>query len=101
GNPITENTLTMLPDILIEDIPDYYINFAGYSSIFATDGSVQFHGNNRDLTLAPYIQTGVVKSFFKNISLNLSGASNLVQILRSSASGSWLVAGDFGLQVNE
>lgn len=101
SGPITDQTLMPLPDILIRNIPDYYINFAGYASIFATDGSVQFHGNERDLALAPFVKTGSAKQFFKNIPLLLAQASTLVQITRNSASGSWLVAGDFGLQVNE
>ena len=51
---------------------------------------------NELYTLAPFVFNREVQ-----VPLGVQDAASVSAITRSSASGAWLVAGDFGLRVNE
>lgn len=83
--------------------------YGGFRDLFATDGAAFFSARSRNLDAEPFVNmvVGMLRGSPGNdqnvypIPLSISTASHLTQIVRSFASGSWLVAGDFGLRVNE
>lgn len=83
--------------------------YPGFRDIFATDGAAFFNGRSKNLNSEPFINMVVGMTRGRAINnhgtyqtpLSISSASHISQMIRSTASGNWLVAGDFGLRVNE
>jgi hypothetical protein len=100
-NPIDANTVLPLHDIPIKDVFSSFIFFGNYANHFATNGALNLHSRNRDLTIPPLVRSGLTRRNFVTLPLDLVNASTVVRLARESASGSWMVAGDFGLQLNE
>ncbi len=107
---LDDSIIQPLPDFFIEDIPSYFVNFGLFRNAFTTDGSLFFHAHDRDanedpllMLLPPGVRTGDRFTALRSssIPLDLKGTSHIKPIIRNTASGSWLVAGDFGLRVNE
>lgn len=98
--PIDDTTVSPLSDGDTEGIISSFLVFDGYRSFFTTDGALTLHTIGRFLRVSPYVKT----RFFRNGSpapLDNSNGTLIQRVLRSSASGSWLVAGDFGIRINE
>ena len=101
--PIDNNTVTQLPDILIQNMPGPLSAMFEYFDVYATDGSLYLYGCSQDLTRPLFVKTVQSNNRpLRNapIALNGAGASMLNDILRNSASGSWLVSGDL-IRTNE
>lgn len=85
------------------------IYFNHFRDFALNDGATLFNGIDRDVIQDPFvlstpgIKRGVTQVVLGStrIPLALESSSHIADMLRNSASGSWLVAGDFGLRVNE
>jgi hypothetical protein len=85
------------------------IFYTGFRDLFATNGALFFNARSRNLTTEPFVNTvvGMQRGSILNnqntytIPLTISTASHLTYIMRNSALGNWVIAGDFGLRVNE
>ena len=99
---ITDTTLMPLRDFIAENTYSYYANVGNFSSLFATDGTLFFtQGIQRRNKIKKQV---LVNSFGKGrraMPLNLDNDAIITCIARSSASGNWMVGGDFGLFINE
>jgi hypothetical protein len=107
---VDDMTVRALDDLFIRNSPSYFINLSGFRNIVSTDGSIRFITVDRNLNespsflvLPPSIATGTPLAAVtaKPLPIGFAGASDIVQLLRLSASGSWIAAGDFGVIVNE
>ena len=98
---VDQNTLLPIPDLLIKNVPTSYTNFGSYRNLFVTDGALQLHAYPRDLTRDPALKVGHALRSFGTIPLDFSKTDRLVKVVRNSATGSWLVAADSGLHINE
>ena len=84
----------------------FYPNFR---DLFATNGASFFNARSKQLDVPPFVNmvVGMLRGSTLNnqnpysIPLAITTASHLTGIIRNSAMGNWLVAGDFGLRVNE
>ena len=105
-----EYLIQALPDSFIKDRPSYFVHFAGDRSWISTDGSLFFQERDKNNTedpsltlLAPHFRSGL--RFGGNrqeiIPINLQSTCIMQPIVRSSASGSWLLARNNILSVNE
>ena len=85
---------------------------SGFRNLVTTDGVERFITSDRDLKinpnvllLTPNVVTGQTFAIFAAQPILLPqtfyGACEIAALMRSSASGSWLLAGNFGLFVNE
>jgi len=94
--PVSDCTIEPLPDIHIKDILTAFRLFSGFRGMAVYDGTDLFSSRDRVQTSPPVV-------FNRNILLpvDIATASTVSSIVRSSASGAWLVSGDFGLRVNE
>jgi hypothetical protein len=110
---ITDTTVELFPDYFIKNIPSYFISFGLYRNKLMTDGSLYFSFNSRkDGDKNPFIsllqptmqaRTGVrfVGTRAVTVPIALSDATCIASLTRNSATGNWMIAGDFGLRINE
>lgn len=110
---VNDSTILPLPDLFIKDRLSYLVNFGDLRTVFATNGSVFFHarshehGVNARVDTLPIVQSPPQSGFrFQGprslvVNTGISGDSFIGAILRDSASGSWIISGDFGLRINE
>lgn len=98
--PIDDTTMLPIPDEEIEGILSSFLTFNGYRTTFNSDGALLLHAYGRRLLVSPYVKT---RGFKNGVEAPLDDANGtlLGQVIRSSTSGSWLVAGDFGVRINE
>lgn len=83
--------------------------YPGFRDIFATDGAAFFNARSRNLYDEPFVNmvVGMLRGSVSNnsgtytVPLDISTASHLTSMVRNYAMGCWMVAGDFGLRVNE
>ncbi len=119
STPVTDSTLQLFPDYFVQNIQTFYFNVGSYRNYTVTDGALLFTSRSAyDPSLLPgtipqntppFLQIAsplltVGRRFIGQNSttvLNIPNGKTMGQILRRSASGSWLVGGDFGVQVNE
>ncbi len=113
ANAIDDNTIQPLPDIFVKDRLSYLMNYGQLRPMFATDGAMYFGARDRDLAINPQVivpstatppQSGYRFVGVKGVAqlpVNISAGNNVTTLLRNFASGSWLISGDFGLQINE
>ncbi|GAH08363.1 unnamed protein product [marine sediment metagenome] len=94
--PVSDCTIEPLPDIRIKGILTAFKLFGGFRSMAIYDGTDLFSSRDRVQTNPPIV-------FNRNLPLplDIATASTVSSIVRSSASGAWIVSGDFGLRVNE
>jgi hypothetical protein len=109
---VQSTTIEPFNDLFVKDIPSFFINFGNFNSIFSTDGALYFASRSQHAAAPPrtvltpsYLppQVGVrnvgERSTILNIPYNNGTEINALQ--QSQASGSWIIAGDFGMQVLE
>ncbi len=113
GNPIGDETIAPFSDIFVEDIPSYFANLGQFKDLFTTDGALYFNTQNARLNLdslvrlfplEPEARTGnrfLGTRSIINVPIDLSDALTITALLRNIASGSWIISGNFGIQVNE
>lgn len=97
---IDDTTILPLSDVEIEGFNSSFITFSGFRSTFTSDGALSLHTMGRTLLVSPYIKTRGFRTG-PEIRLGDGNGTLIGQVLRSSTSGSWLVAGDFGIRINE
>jgi hypothetical protein len=95
-NPVTAQTITSIQDMRLQGILSAFRYFGAFREFTIYDGTDLFSARDRFLAQEPFVQD-------RNsiLPLQISQASIVSSMLASSASGSWLVSGDFGLRVNE
>ena len=115
---VADASSTNVNELTVQQVVNYYNKFAvqaplvfydSYKDQFATDGASFFNGRSKNLATPPYVNlaVGMLRGSFANnlstypVPLNISTAFHLTTIVKNFASGSWLMAGDFGLRVNE
>lgn len=98
--PISDATVLPVPDGEIEGYNTSFVTFNGFRSTYTCDGALSLHSIGKTLLISPYVRT---RSLRTGVPAPLEdGNGTLIgQVLRSSTSGSWLVAGDFGIRLNE
>ncbi len=102
NKPVDDNTILPLRDFAAENHQSYFANIGNFCSLFATDGTLFFtHGMQRRKKMKTHV---INNSFGRNrraMPLQLNNDAVITAIARNSASGSWMIGGDFGLIVNE
>jgi len=106
---ITDETIQPLPDLFVQNIPSYFVSFGQFRDWIVSDGALFLHEINRNLCEDPVIyalrvaRSGIRFLADKNpaLPLTLHDACFLLPVLRNSATGSWLLAGNDGLRINE
>ncbi len=94
--PVSDCTIKPLPDIHIKDILTAFRLFSGFRGMAIYDGTDLFSSRDRMQTNPP-----VVFNRNTQLPLDIATALTVSSIVRSSASGAWLISGDFGLRINE
>jgi len=112
---VNSSTILPFPDYFVldnctgEGSTSYFVNYGTYRKMLNEDGGLRFSAADRDLCIPPFVKLllpGITTGFTLPISsstlvpLSIENSSDVVRILRS-ATGPVLVAGDFGLKVNE
>lgn len=107
---IQGDAVTRINDMYVQGIPSYFAMFGQFRALSATDGSIYYSTRNRteDTTtlVTALFSTGGVQTgsrFLSNkvIPVQEIGSTIIAAMLQTSATGSWLVAGDGGMQANE
>jgi hypothetical protein len=112
NGPVRSTTVQPFNDLFVQNIPSFFLNFGLFKSGFATDGALYFATKNQQNTQAPY--TVITPAFpapivsgrnigerSTTVAIPLNTGTELNALERSQASGSWLLAGDFGMRVLE
>src|SRR5690606_27579172 len=105
-------TIQPFNDLFVQNIPSFFLNFGNFNSIFATDGALYFATRSKNniqaprvvLTPAypaPQVAARNVGERSTTVNVPLNNATEINNFQRSQASGSWIAAGDFGMQVLE
>lgn len=103
---ITNTTLVTLPDLLLDTpydngAPAFYVNFGQVRSVVIDDGIIFLNARNRELERPPFVHNGIHKARIVIPLKDIENAGDVTSILRSIASGSWFITGNFGLRLNE
>jgi len=115
SSAISENTVQAFPDGFVEKrtggmSPSYYLGYGTFRSRLTSDGRFHFSSFDRDNETDPDVKFfgSVIRSGEQlasaaavSVPLTLSGTSDTANLIRSSASGDFLVATSAGLFVNE
>jgi len=112
NEPMQANIIEQFDDLFVKNIPSFFLNFGNFNSIFATDGGLYFANRSKNnnqgprtvLTPAePAPRVGVrnVGERSSTITIHTGNGTEINAFERSQASGSWIIAGDFGMQVLE
>ena len=110
GSSITDTTVQRISDLYVQNIPSYFVNYGLFRNIFATDGALFFGTQSQSddehsvatlLHATGGVQTGSRFLSNKEIPVDLSESSLISSMIQSSATGSWLLAGDHGIRANE
>lgn len=102
ASQITDTTVQHIPDIRKQNIPTFFGNFGVFTPTMQTEGTGVMYALEQNLTTAPCVKN--VTEFPRDatsLAVPLTDASCITRIVRSNISGSNIVAGDFGLQINE
>lgn len=107
---ITDTTIQPFPDFFVKDLHSYFISFGMQRNKLISDGSLYF-SSRKESDKNPFIsllqptaqaRTGVrfLGTRAVTVPMNPSDAC-ITSLTRNSASGNWMIAGDFGLRINE
>lgn len=94
---VAADTVAVMHDKKHESTLSSFVPFGKFCDHFATDGVIRMRTRNKDM----HAQAHVMTSAISRLPLPLEEAATISALERSTASGVWLVAGDFGLLVNE
>lgn len=97
---INDSTVLPVPDGEIEGYNGSFLTFNGFRSTYTCDGALSLHSVGRTLLISPYVRTRSLRTGAP-APLEDGNGTLIGMALRSSTSGSWLVAGDFGIRLNE
>ena len=110
GTSVSDTTMQRLPDLFVQNVDSYFVNFGVFRNLFANDGSLFFgtrskHDDDHSVATVLFakggVQTGSRFLSNKEIPIDLRESSLIASMIQSSATGSWLVAGDHGMNANE
>lgn len=112
NQPMQSTIIRPFNDLFVENIPSFFLNFGNFNSIFATDGALYFATRSQNnaqqprtvLTPtypAPQVSMRNVGERSSTVSINYNNGIEINGFQRSQASGSWIAAGDFGMQALE
>jgi len=111
GTTISDTSVQNISDLFIEDNPTYFASFGQMRGEYTDDGSIRLVTRPATCTRAMGLfalssRTRVGCSVFAtgtNTAIDASFASHGIigKVMRSAASGAWLLNGSFGLRVNE
>lgn len=96
GVAIDDDTIVPLPDMKVKDILTSFARFGNFRNLINFDGTDNFSARNGIQEVCP-----LVLNRLELLPLSIEEGSIVSAIIRSSASGAWLISGDFGLRVNE
>ncbi|MEX0940278.1 MAG: hypothetical protein WDZ41_02880 [Candidatus Babeliales bacterium] len=99
---VNNETVQLVGDYCFKDQETSFINFGGYRNNFATDGLLHVSCRNDRFPLLHVIPGFVGGKLIPSsrgytVRLKWSGNNWIQPILKSSLTGNWLIAGDFGL----
>lgn len=97
---VNDETVVPFNDYVIKDLSPFYFDLRAYTPGFFTDGTLSFISHNKKNKIPAHLVThyGTLKNTFL---LQINDASTITHMVRCSATGKWILAGDFGLVVNE
>ncbi len=115
GGLVTDQTVQLLPDLFIRNVPTFFANLGDYRNYVVTDGALiavsrSAFGASKPLLelLPPTLKSGQPSGarnrvIFVNVQENHPGLQtfSMGRLLRDSASGSWMVPGDFGIRIQQ
>ena len=109
SNPINDTTCTLFPDYFVKDKRTFFLNVGDYRNYIATDGALFFFSRSAYKQATPFLEQlssdlhsgkrSAIKGRKKV--LEIAEATSIGRLIRCSATGSWMIGGDFGLHVNE
>lgn len=97
---INDTTVVPLNDYVVKDLPPFYFNLRSYTPGFFTDGTLSFITQNKKKR-QPASITSHYGTLRNETQIKINDASTITHMVRVSATGKWVIAGDFGLVVNE
>ena len=110
GGQVTDTSVQLFPDLILRGKNTFFANVADYRNFVATDGSFiavsrsSFGGKAPLLELfSPILKSGEaanVRANFPFLLLSLQ-EQTIGQLVRNSASGAFMVPGDFGLRLQK
>lgn len=109
-NGITQESVQVVNNQLYRNSTAPFLSFNNFRSNFVTDGCHHFSSRSRQTTDKPFlymIPQEMIKRVFVSdhlcyqMPLQVHKANNIVKIVQNSATGNWIVAGDFGIRSNE
>lgn len=107
---VIDTTVQKINDLYVKDIPSYFANFGAFKNIVAADGALYMGAISKRDESDPFVSTlfadGRVHTgshFLMNkvLPIDFAGSDLITGLLRNSATGGWLVAGDTGIKANE
>ncbi len=112
NEPMQPTTLETFDDLFVKNILSFFLNFGNFNSIFATDGALYFASRSKNnaqpprtvLTPgepAPRVGLRNVGERSTTVAIKYGDGTEINAFVCSQASGSWITAGDFGIQVLE
>lgn len=107
---VTDSTITLFPDYFVKDTKTFFVDLGEYRNFIATDGALMTasrsaYGDKIGLLelLPSHLKSGHRFGARGSISVKFLSkdkrACCVGQMLRDSASGAWLLPGDFGIRV--
>jgi len=111
GSAISDTSLQNIGDQYIQGTLTYFASFGQFRGNYVSDGSMRFITRPTDETRSLLLQSLPVSirtaspfyvgNWSTSIAADLPTSGIIGRVLRSSASGAWLLSGDFGLRVSE
>jgi hypothetical protein len=110
NSSVSDQSIGLFPDIYTGFLRTFFFPFNTYRNGIATDGALFFatrnayNGSRPFLSiLSPLLRSGLVERNIatQEVPLQISGAHMIGRLIRSSATGYWLINGDFGLRTNQ
>lgn len=107
---ISDKSVVLLPDYFIKGLNTFFVNFGDYRNYIATDGAQifasrsSFSNKSPLLEILPFqLKSGQRFGARNSITIDLKAENthSIGRMIRLSASGSWVIHGDFGLRVLE
>ncbi|MBA2307634.1 hypothetical protein H0W26_05895, partial [Candidatus Dependentiae bacterium] len=105
---VTDKTVRIYPDYFFSDKKSFFVNNGEYRNYLVTDGSLialsrSAFGGQKPLLelLPPRLKSGEINGARARTSLVTvpDPAFSMGKLLRNSASGAWMVIGDFGVRI--
>jgi hypothetical protein len=104
---IDDTTVMPMPDFFIRNVQAPFFVFNGFRNRITTDGAAFFQVRNINLDRETSVvinfglRSGSRENTSQKLPISINNNAQINQILRSYASGCWLIGGDFGLRVSE